>query len=162
MTNPVKILRALPPEIGKMLRVQYARAFLDTKKKYFGERIRDVLLPEYNGYLWDCVANPQIIRPDIFFQELRGHGHIIVMADCHPTKRKQTEISFRLLSGEIFSANAIDLITIVNQLPEDLYFFDEEMQWTLIVTHEYVDDARWCIRAKCISTMEVSSNPGPP
>ena len=149
MVEELDILLALDPDAGRILRAPYASAFLNTSKKYFRGRIGDVQRSSYSGYLWDCIKDPQIIRPDDFSRELRERGNVFVMADCHPTERAGTDVAKRLLSGQMFKAVAKDLTTVLNILPEDSYFFDEKMQWTLIATHKYINDVRWCIRADC-------------
>ena len=130
-----------------MLRKQYADSFLAVERPYFRERVQNVQHAAYSGYLWDCVANPEIISADVFLRGLCCYKAAFFMSDCHPAEKAENDVSRDLLSGSVFRARVIDVAAVLGQLPEDLYFFDEDMGWTLIVTHEYVNGIRWCIRA---------------
>ena len=121
------------------LRTKYIQNFVDTTKDYFVERIEqktefsDGLC--YIGYLWDCLKNPKVISEAEASLILQGKQNLYIMWDIHSCERilipnywKYPKTS--VLSTEMWS------VSFKEELPEDIYLFDDTFSWSVIFTHE--------------------------
>ena len=121
------------------LRSEYIQSFVDTTKDYYLELIKhktefsDGLC--YIGYLWDCLKNPKVISEAEASLILQGKQNLYIMWDIHSCERilipnywKYPKTS--VLSTEMWS------VSFKEELPEDIYLFDDTFSWSVIFTHE--------------------------
>lgn len=121
------------------LRAKYIQNFVNTTKDYFVELIErktefsDGLC--YTGYLWDCLKNPQVISETEATRILQEKKNIYIMWDIHSCERifipnywKYPKTS--VISTEMWSDSFRE------NLPEDIYLFDDTFSWSVIFTHE--------------------------
>jgi hypothetical protein len=132
------------------IRQEYIDRFVDTDSDWFRKRIAvlkaftDGLL--YTGYLWDCLIRWERIAEDHLFETLRALDVVYVFWDLHSAERIPIERYWRFPKPSILELSASDLEAGLAYLPEDIYIFDERLNWSLILTHEF-DNGRVCVRA---------------
>lgn len=131
------------------LRCEYIKNFINTASSYYKENIeRKTMFSDglcYTGYLWDCLLKPIIIsehNADQFLQEKR---RVFIMWDIHSCERIFISNYWKFPKTKILCADAWAEI-VKNDLPEDVYVFDDTFSWSIIYTHETgVRDDRYCL-----------------
>ena len=155
----------IPAERGIALREAFIRRFIDWTGAYYQEHIGFLPLNEnsrcYDGYLWDCLRDNEQWKKacgmDAAAKFLRGKGHVFAMWDLFSDERVRN--SKRLFAeypkGTVIRVQGRLLAQTVEAeweaeqaawrkdcqceglwLPEDLYCFDETLNWYVIFTHE--------------------------
>jgi hypothetical protein len=139
-------------ERAESLRQHYIDCFVNTESRYFQERIatrtmfKDELL--YTGYLWDCLKRPERITEEQLLAELRTHGAVYVFWDLQSSEQIHVENYWKFPKESVLQLDARDLEAGFEYLPEDLYIFDDRMDWSLIPTHETdLENAQFFFRA---------------
>jgi hypothetical protein len=137
------------------IRQQYIDRFVDTDSDWFQQRIA-VLKPFtdgllYTGYLWDCLVHWERISEDQVLESLRTLDVVSVFWDQHSAARIPVEDYWKFPKRSVLELSALDLGAGLEYLPEDIYIFDDRLNWSLIFTHEF-DNGRVCVRAHAKST----------
>jgi len=132
------------------IRRRYIDHFVNTNSDWFQERIA-VLKPfkdglHYTRYLWDCLKHWERISEDRFFGQLRTYGIVNVFWDLHSSERIFIEDYWKFPKASVLQLDAHDLEAGLEYLPEDIYIFNEDLTWSLILTHEY-DNGRIYVQA---------------
>lgn len=124
--------------------------FIDTQKDHFKKYIEN--LKEYSdglcytGYLWDCLkSSDQIEFNDI--KALLNLKEVYVLWDIHTEERIFIENYWRFKKKDVLKLDFQVLIENLNYLPEDIYIFDESFKWLLVLTHEFENGKRWCLKS---------------
>lgn len=132
-----------------ILRCEYIKNFINTSSLYYKENIEQKIMFSdglcYTGYLWDCLLKPTVISEYEASQFLQGKQRIFIMWDIHSCERilipdywkfPKTNILFTDAWQESFKQN----------LPEDVYVFDDTFSWSVIFTHETNEnEERYCL-----------------
>ena len=99
----------------------------------------------YTGYIWDCLLNPRIISEREADQLLQVKRRIIIMWDIHSSERIFIPDYWKFPKAEVLCTDAWSE-TFKNDLPEDVYVFDDTFSWSVIYTHETdLKDNRYCL-----------------
>lgn len=141
----------LDPTKSGVLRHDYIRAFVNTTQPYYrkGADQKSMLVGgRYTGYLWDRLLNPSIILEHEADHLLRGKQKIYIMWDMHlfemiliPNYRRFPEP--KILYADIWTE------AFKNDLPEDVYIFDDTLNWSIIYTHETDENNnRYCLKTE--------------
>ena len=136
-------------DIHDGLRKIYIDKFIDVKKEYYVKCVKK--LKEYSdgmcytGYLWDCMKESTQIDFQDFLKFLLED--VYVFWDIHTKERIFIEDYWKFEKRSFLKLDFKVLIENLNYLPEDIYIFDQSLLWTLVLTHEYVDDKRWCLKS---------------
>ena len=101
----------------------------------------------YLGYLWDCIKNPIIIDSEYIKEIAKDMGTVYVFWDINSCERIFIENYWRFEKDAVLKVDFATLIEGKNYLPEDIYIFDKNIQWTLIKTHEDIDGKCYCIKS---------------
>lgn len=149
---------------AKLLRETFIKKFVDTTSNHYQKYIETMRQDGddlfYDGYLWDCLQCNEDYQKECSMETaaefLRAKKNVFMMWDLfskerHAHKRfpleypKDTVIS---VPGDFLSqmvveewnreqaAWAADCMCEGLWLPEDIYCFDETMEWYVIFTHE--------------------------
>ena len=140
---------ALDSSKSDTLRFEYIKKFVNTDSTYYKENIeRKRIFSDglcYTGYLWDCLLNPSVVleyEADQLLQEKRG---IFIMWDIHSCERIFIPDYWKFPKTKVLYAD-VWLETFKDNLPEDMYVFDDTFTWSIIYTHETdVEDNRYCL-----------------
>lgn len=144
-------LAILPQEAAQSLRSEYIKSFMDTQKQYYNKYIDTVNEYSdgacYTGYLWDCLKNAIVIDLQYIESISNNLNSVYVLWDIHTKERIFIEDYWKFGKDSILKLKFAELMKNLEYLPEDIYIFDESFTWTVVLTHEYVDDKRWCLRS---------------
>ncbi len=99
----------------------------------------------YWGYLWDCLRDPVAVDCQFADSLVGTLGEVLVLWDLHPDGRVLVEDYWKFGRDDVLRLDYGLLLGNLRHLPEDIYIFDRSFSWTLVLTHEYVDDKRWCV-----------------
>ena len=131
------------------IRQKYIQAFINTNSHYFIDTIKKVENFKdglcYTGYLWDCLKSCTVISEKKAEDILEEKKDIYVMWDIHscekifiPNYWKYPKMSVLLVDRWTKKIN--------EELPEDIYFFDDSFSWSIIFTHETnAKGRRYCL-----------------
>ena len=131
------------------LRCNYINNFVDIASTYYKENIEQKTMFSdglcYTGYLWDCLLNPSIISESKADQLLKDKQKIFIMWDIHSCDRILIPDYWKFPKTRILGADNW-LETFKDDLPEDVYVFDDTFSWSVIFTHETdVKENRYCL-----------------
>lgn len=132
-----------------VLRCNYIKNFVDTGSIYYKENIEQKTMFSdglcYTGYLWDCLLNSSIILENKAEQLLQEKRKIFIMWDIHSSDRILIPDYWKFPKSKVLSADAW-VEKFKDDLPEDVYVFDDTFSWSVIYTHETdVKDNRYCL-----------------
>jgi hypothetical protein len=140
-------------EEAKTYRDRYIQNFVNTSSEYFKQRIatmknyRDGYF--YDGYLWDCLWKVKLINEMRAKESLSQHQAVNAFWDLHSDEKINIKSYWKFPKEAILKGMASDLLLGLDYLPKDIYIFDDEYTWTLVFTHEYLDDGnRYCLMAE--------------
>lgn len=132
------------------LRKEYIDKFINTKGEFYQEQIEI----KYNfidgccylGYLWDCLTSPSVIE-EMYIELISEQiNNVYVFWDIHSCERIFIENYWRFDKDDILKLSLKTLLEGQQYLPEDIYIFDDSLSWTLIKTHEYINESRYCLK----------------
>ncbi|WP_391559670.1 hypothetical protein [Robertmurraya sp.] len=136
---------------GKKLRDDYINRFVDSESFYFKEYIEKTIKCSdgicYTGYLWDCLKTSEVITLEVFHRYKDKIGYVFVFWDIHSKDRIFIEDYWKFGKTSVLSVDFECLLNNLEYLPEDIYIFDKTLKWTFILTHEDVDNERWCLKS---------------
>ena len=124
------------------LRQSFLTSFVDKKSMWYKEILKQVHETNgghYLGYLWDCLFrdNLKVVSMDFVYSFIRERNSIYVFWDNHPRSYfPRTSIARDHTKDSLLKISAEELGTIINQLPEDSYLFDDSLSWAIALTHE--------------------------
>ena len=141
----------------KILRDRFIKEFINTNHEYFRKYIGTLRkYPDglcYDGYLWDVLNeaydNSRVLQEKAITL-LKSKSLVYVMWDIYSNYRVVMNDIIRLNNPKdtIISVNANELCDLIEYewaadwdlgeryLPEDIYIFDNSMNWCIIFTHE--------------------------
>jgi len=102
----------------------------------------------YNGYMWDYLSAPAQIELDYLSAKVKSLKNIYVLWDLHTCERIFIKNYWKFNKDDILLLDGDTLIKALHLLPEDIYIFDSSYTWTLILTHEYLENQRYCLESK--------------
>jgi hypothetical protein len=144
----IEILSAGESEIW---REGYIDAFVDTSKEYYVQRIATQQLfsdgMHDSGYVWDCLRMPSRITVQRFENEICIHSEVLVMADDHSRDQVPGAPLWPYAPHSVARFSPQELLEVRTSLPEDIYVFDNSLNWTLVLTHEHDNRRRLCLAA---------------
>ena len=132
-----------------ILRCEYIKNFVNTSSLYYKKNIEQKILFSdglcYTGYLWDCLLKPTVISEYKAEQFLQEKQRIFIMWDIHSCDRILIPDYWKFPKTRILGADNW-LETFKDDLPEDVYVFDDTFSWSVIYTHETDEkDERYCL-----------------
>lgn len=146
-----KAIEIIPVNEAQKLRQLYINTFINVDKEYYKKYIEirynysDGLC--YTGYLWDCLKVVSVIDMESIKETASMLNEVFVFWDVHTKENIFTEDYWKFGKEDVLRLDLELLIMNIQYLPEDIYIFNEDLTWTLILTHEYVDGKRWCLKS---------------
>ena len=143
-----QLMTVLPTTESDSLRTAYVGQFINTASQHYQryiakyESFSDGLC--YTGYLWDCLRQKRQATEEEIRTFLAQKAHVFVMWDVHSQDRIRIRDYWKFPKRSVLSADAGDVLDSLRYLPEDLYIFDDSLDWTCVLTHEDVDGHRLC------------------
>jgi len=136
---------------GEEMRSRYIKTFVDFDKELYKTNVEtkheftDGYC--YTGYLWDCLISPVVISQEHLEAMQERLGSVYVFWDIHSSERISIEDYWKFGKDSVLKLDMNVLMSGKYHLPEDIYIFDKSFDWTLILTHEYTDSVRFCLKS---------------
>ena len=140
---------------SNILRNEYINALVNCDSPYYKKYIEQKRMFVdgmcYVGYLWDCLLNKVVISEYRAKLMLTEKNNIFIMWDIHSCERIFIPDYWKYpKTSVLYAAEWSD--SLMSNLPEDLYLFDETFRWSVIFTHETSDKGRrYCL---CVERRE--------
>jgi hypothetical protein len=143
-------VQQLPPGDADDVRSRFVAERVDTETAEAKQHLRLEPRPDglvYRGYLWDFLASSEVASEDEIWRRVESVPHLLAMWDLHSKDRVWTPDYFKFPKGTVLRADPATLRRGLKYLPEDLYLFDDSCSWAGVLTHEWIDDKRFCLWA---------------
>lgn len=139
--------------IAQSLRQKYIQTFIQTGLDYFSKYIQKTEQFKdgwcYTGYLWDCFDNFFLKSMDECEDFLSTKRNLYVFWDIHSSERILIPNYWKYPKDSILALDSWNYDRYHDTLPEDIYFFDDSLTWSIAYTHEETDNGdRFCYFAK--------------
>lgn len=136
------------------LRYKYIEKFVNTSSPYYKEgieqkrRFSDGLC--YTGYLWDCFINPKVV-PEYQLEQILSKKHnFYIMWDIHSSEKIFIPNYWKFPKLNVLYVESW-LQDLRQELPEDIYIFDETFSWSAVFTHETdLNNDNYCLYLSCL------------
>ena len=149
ITDLIKNVAIISGEEQLKLRDAYCSSFANTKSDGYKKNIATYHNYSddycYNGYIWEHLANPMLAEERSLMKIIQKLKKIYVLWDIHSCERILVEDYWKFEKETILLLDGDMLIKSLHLLPEDIYIFDDKYTWTMILTHEYIGDERYCL-----------------
>lgn len=135
----------LNPSKGNEIKKKYITTFIDTTRKWYFDNIatkhKCVDGDCYDGYLWDCLLNKDVISQAQIKEFALQHKDldVYVFWDTHSCEKILIPNYWKFGKEAVIRLNFEVLLSGLNFLPEDIYIFDGTFEWTIVLTHEDID-----------------------
>lgn len=133
------------------LRSKYIAKFINTNHEWYHEYIEETKKCVdgecYLGYLWDFLKNPVLISRGEIEKLGKCLGDVYVFWDIHSCERIHIPDYWKFKRNAVLKLSFSDLLGGLNFLPEDIYICNEDLEWTLILTHEDIDGVPYCLKS---------------
>ncbi len=131
------------------LRGGYIEKFINTSSNYYKKNIENKTIFSdgecYTGYLWDCLLDKSVILEYEADKILQGRRNVFIMWDIHSCDRIFIPNYWKYPKSSVLCADAW-LENLKDDLPEDVYVFDDTFSWSVIYTHETDEkEQRYCL-----------------
>lgn len=131
------------------LRKRYIDRFIDKNQKMYYEQIdKKYIFVDghcYLGYLWDFLLDKELVSEDCIKELLQKKTQLYVFWDIHSCEKIFIKNYWNFDKEAILKMNFDVLTKGLQYLPQDIYIFDDNMDWTVAYTHENINDGRYCL-----------------
>ena len=139
---------------AEYMRNIFLASFIDVNSKYYRHYIeRKALFSDgwcYTGYLWECIQNKKTVSNKYILEHINMQkGPIYILWDIHSSERIVIHDYWKYPKEAVLKVDANNIESIIDELPEDCYFFDQTLSWIAAFTHEEIKPGkRMCFFAK--------------
>ena len=131
------------------IREKYITSFIDLHSEYYKNKINKLVKCSdgycYLGYLWDCLKNKAIFNIHDLENLPNFFTTIYIMWDIHSIDKIPQKNYWKYGKNNILKIKFKDFKSVLNTLPEDIYIFDDSFAKSIVLTHEYIGDERYCL-----------------
>lgn len=132
------------------IRKRYIETFVNTEKSFYREQIEKLQKFAdgycYVGYLWDFLREPEIVEESLIYSYRDKIESIYVFWDIHSSERIWIKDYWKFDKDAVLQMSIDTLLAGCKFLPEDIYICDSTFQWTFVMTHEEIDNRRYCLK----------------
>ena len=154
----MKNMTIIRGEEQEKIRDMYYSSFVDTGRDNYRRYIEVKHMYSdgycYNGYLWDNLINPILMKECSLAATVKKLKGIYVLWDIHSCERIFIEDYWKFGKENILLLDGDVLMQSTHLLPEDIYIFDESYAWTIVFTHECINGERYCLISGDVSIVE--------
>jgi len=148
-------VEVLPEDQSDRLRSGFVKRFVDVDHPGYKENVAQLQTyadgDAYVGYLWDYLVTKVVVTCDELRRKLDAAHLVNVMWDVHSAQRVRDPDYFKWPKSTVLRGSVAVMCRGAAFLPEDIYVFDETLTWTAALTHEWLDDTRYCLWADAAS-----------
>jgi hypothetical protein len=144
------------------IREKFIFDFVNTNLEFYEKHIRTTSEFKdgyyYTGFLWDCLKSFGVITEKDLCSRLEKNAQsVYAMWDLHSSERTTDRDYWKFPRDAVLFAPANIIREGRHLLPVDLYIFDDNFEWSLILRHENYEDEHKYRRRYCL---EASPNYG--
>lgn len=140
---------------ARAIRTCYINTFINQNQPFYVKNI--ATLKKYTdgecyiGYLWDYLKQASTCTIEEALQIIYAcKTSMYVMWDIHSAENILIDDYWKYPKDAVLTVNADEFKEKCNSFPEDIYVFTPKFNWTVALTHEYIDESRYC--RKCFLT----------
>ncbi len=129
---------------SSFLREVYIDTFVDKSSDYYKSTIdrthefSDGIC--YTGYLWDCFYEHNRVSYNYIMHFLQNRTDMIyVFWDIHSKDLIRVKNYWKYPKEVVLIVSPDVILDLIPTLPQDCYFFDDSLTWTVALTHEEVN-----------------------
>ena len=143
-------MRVICSDEAVEIRNRFVRSFLDLSSDYYRDQIEKADANRcHQGYYWDCMKDKQLIsEADIHLALAPSNNMMYLLCDLHGEKRYFCGNRFEYPFGAVLELSYAEFKKIEGTLPEDFYIIDKEFKRCFSLTHEWIDDDRFCLESR--------------
>ena len=127
-------------EVSDYLRELYILSFVNTNVNGYVENIQKRYESSdgqyYCGYLWDYLKQKQRISLEKCLSFLSEKKNVYVLWDIHSKDRILIPDYWKYPKESVVQIFEGVTLEVIKTFPEDVYFFDDSLSWTIAFTHE--------------------------
>lgn len=144
-------LRVVDKTESSILRNKYIKKFINTEHELYRKQIQtrhkfsDGFC--YLGYLWDYLNIPFVIDKNYIETVATIKDKVYVFWDIHSCERIFIADYWKFDKDAVLKLRLEMLLRGEKYLPEDIYIFDDSLEWTLIKTHEDINGKCYCLKS---------------
>jgi len=150
--NFMKLLDIKSIEESNEIRGKYISNFIDSSCDHYVKYIKDIKKFSdgfcYIGYLWDCIKAPELIDFDLLRTYYNSDKLVNIFWDIHSKDNIFIENYWKFGKENVIKLKYGLLFDNYDLFPEDIYIFDDSFEWTIILTHEFINTKRMCFILK--------------
>jgi hypothetical protein len=143
-------MRKITLEESIVLRRKVIEEFVDEHSEYYHSRISMYIsenpLAEYKGYYWDCLKKPDLITQYDILEEMTEDEYFL-FTDIQSYEMIQEEAYKKIDKISFYKITKDNLINQLNDLPSDIYLCNRDLSILYCLTHEYIDNNRYCLKS---------------
>ena len=132
-------MRILEKNEAIQIREKCIEKFVAYNSDYYKEYIKKTRLFSdgecYTGYLWDCMKEKEIILEKDAEDCFLKISQFYVLWDIHTKDRIFIPNYWKYPKASVLSVQEWS-DSFKNDLPEDIYLFDDSFSWSAVFTHE--------------------------
>ena len=139
---------------AEYIRNVFLESFIDVNSVYYQNYIHQRILFSdgwcYTGYLWDCILNKTVVSVRYILEHIKmQNSPIYILWDIHSNERIMIRDYWKYPKTAVLKVDADYVESVIDELPEDCYFFDETLSWVAAFTHEELKPGkRMCFYAE--------------
>ena len=101
---------------------------------------------EHHNYLWEQLIQYNRKSERFCWDYLKSKNDIYIMWDTLDNFEFKNDKYWKYPRYSIVRITQKELYSSKDTFPEDIYIFDDSLEWTIIFTHEYLDkNKRYCL-----------------
>lgn len=113
----------------------------------------------YDGYLWDFLKKPQQVSEKYCIDFLNSIDvPFYIMWDLHSCEKILIGDYWKYPKEAVLECTFNEFLNIKNDLPEDLYIFDDDFTWSFTLTHEWINKGKKSKRVILLCVNSISSS----
>ena len=132
------------------IRKRYIETFVNTEKSSYHDQIEKLQKFTdgycYVGYLWDFLREPEMVEESLIYSYRDKMKSIYVFWDIHSSEKIWIKDYWKFDKDAVLRMSMDTLLAGCEFLPEDIYICDSTFQLTFVMTHEEIENKRYCLK----------------
>lgn len=145
-----KNIHILNSKESDIVRNMYIQKFVNTHTESYSKQIKTKRKFSdgycYTGYLWDHLYEAEMIDENSIYSYKNNLKMIYVFWDIHSADRIWIKDYWKFGKTTVLQLQFNLLLDGLRYLPEDIYICDRTFEWSLIMTHEDIENRRYCLK----------------
>ncbi len=146
-------MQIIEGEKYSIIKELFIEQFINQDSSYYLEHIKEK--KRYSdgmfqtGYFWDCFKEHNRKTEKYCVDVLSGKDDFYVLWDVLSSEHIFIPNYYKYPQEACLKLSFQEFSKIANTLPEDIYFFDDDFDWCIAMTHEDDGKRRYCLSIGC-------------